>query len=252
VTKPVYVFPHGVDTNFYNPFVKKLEIPEAKTFKFLWLGQWTPRKAPDILLSAYYQEFTQNEDVCLILKTYMQDATEEDKWHIFKEIKDMEERYIDPDRPHGLPKVILVHNLLSESKIASLHNTADCFVFPSRGEALGIPVLHAMSCEKPVIATNWSGLTDIINDENAYPLEIDRLVPCQGMEHIPWYQSDMRWAEPSIRDLRRKMRWVFEHPATSKDTGKKARLTMLRKFDWLEIAKKQKARLEEIWEGMKK
>src|SRR3712207_7858290 len=45
------------------------------------------------------------------------------------------------------------------------------FRSPTRGEGWGMPVLEAMACGLPTIATAWSGPTDFLTDEVGYPLQ---------------------------------------------------------------------------------
>lgn len=81
--------------------------------------------------------------------------------------------------------------------------------------------------EKPVIATNWSGPTAFMTEENSFPLRID------GLELItegPWKNSGMKWARPSIQHLRELMRFVHENPEIAIEKGKHARRDMLEKF----------------------
>ncbi|MEM5777163.1 MAG: glycosyltransferase family 4 protein [Candidatus Aenigmatarchaeota archaeon] len=44
------------------------------------------------------------------------------------------------------------------------YNFIDCYVLPSLFEAFGITVIEAMSCGKPVIASNVGGIPEIIDD----------------------------------------------------------------------------------------
>lgn len=53
-------------------------------------------------------------------------------------------------------------------------------VIPSRGEGWGRPHVEAMSCGVPVIATNWSGPTAYLTEENGFPLRYEAaLVPAR-------------------------------------------------------------------------
>ena len=62
----------------------------------------------------------------------------------------------------------LKHNKLiftgyvSDLELVKLYNLCALFVFPSKHEGFGLPVLEAMSCGRPVIASNTSSLPEII------------------------------------------------------------------------------------------
>lgn len=45
-----------------------------------------------------------------------------------------------------------------------LYNAATCFVLPSRYEGFGLPVLEAMCCGTPVVASNISSLPEVVGD----------------------------------------------------------------------------------------
>jgi glycosyltransferase involved in cell wall biosynthesis len=53
---------------------------------------------------------------------------------------------------------------LSDSEILSLYEEADVFVYPSLYEGFGLPVLEAMACGCPVIASNVSSLPEVVGE----------------------------------------------------------------------------------------
>jgi glycosyltransferase involved in cell wall biosynthesis len=54
-------------------------------------------------------------------------------------------------------------------------------VIPSHGEGWGRPHLEAMSCGRPVLATNWSGPTAFMrHGDTGYLIDVeDQLVPAE-------------------------------------------------------------------------
>jgi glycosyltransferase involved in cell wall biosynthesis len=82
-----------------------------------------------------------------------------------------------------------------------------------------------MSMSLPVIATNWSGPTEYLTEENSYPLLVDRMSkvmegPFEG--HL--------WAEPSIDKLQVLMRHVITNVEEANMRGRRAREDMIRRF----------------------
>ena len=245
VQTPVKVMPHGVDTDFYRPLAEPLLIKNKASFNFLSIFQWTPRKAPEILLAAYLQEFSAEDDVSLTLRVYGSSTSQAERQRVIKMLKRVESD--DLDIRHRRPKILMLHDFIPTSKIPSLYTAADCFVLPSRGEGFGLPYLEAMSCGVPVIGTAWSAMTEFMNPFNSYLIRPDRLGPCRGMEHIPWYQHWMQWAEPCVNELRYMMRQVFENRDEARRKAEIARKDVIEKYDWSVTGRLMKERLISIW-----
>jgi glycosyltransferase involved in cell wall biosynthesis len=59
---------------------------------------------------------------------------------------------------------IIFTGYVPEEDLPFLYNAAELFVFPSLYEGFGLPVLEAMACGTPVIASNLSSLPEIVGD----------------------------------------------------------------------------------------
>jgi glycosyltransferase involved in cell wall biosynthesis len=64
----------------------------------------------------------------------------------------------------GLDPYIRWIGFVDEEDKPVVYRNASCFVFPSRYEGFGLPVLEAMACGVPVVASNSSSLPEIIGD----------------------------------------------------------------------------------------
>ncbi len=53
---------------------------------------------------------------------------------------------------------------VDDEALVLLYNLADVFVFPSLYEGFGFPVLEAMACGTPVVASNTSSLPEVVGD----------------------------------------------------------------------------------------
>lgn len=231
VERPVHVMPLGVNPAYFNPDIESY--PVNGVFTFLSAFEWGERKAPEILLKAFNDEFRSDEQAVLVCKVYNQDPSVNIPRQVgLLGLKDGGGRVV-----FSINEVVPMHQL------GALYRSADCFVLPSRGEGWGLPILEAMACGLPVIATEWSAQTDFIHDAIAYPLGIERLVPAEAK--CPYYEG-FNWAEPSYEHLRALMRHVFENREEAKLKGARASAEVLGKWTWRHSAEKIIRRLREV------
>lgn len=200
-------------------------------FVFLSIGQWHYRKGFDVLLRAFWSEFSKDEKVRLIIKTYEADFSESTKNRILDEISELKRKhyYYNPitgeNKIQDFPCVTLVLDELSNSDLSSLYAMSDAFALTSRGEGLGRPYLEAASFSLPILATNFGGQSDFLTEENSY-LVHNSLEPCIGM-NAWWYPIYCNIASPDIKMASKMMRDMF----ISK-THKKVDKTIIEKYSY--------------------
>ncbi len=66
VERPIHVIPLGVDPRYFNPRMTAHRV--GGVFTFLSIFEWGERKAPEMLLKAFNEEFLASEPVILIAK----------------------------------------------------------------------------------------------------------------------------------------------------------------------------------------
>jgi glycosyltransferase involved in cell wall biosynthesis len=204
----------------------------VRSTKFLSVFKWEARKAPEVLLSAYLDAFTAEDDVALFLRcdlyheTAAETATGTDlvaaRIEAFAEARRRDNGATTKTSPrvYALPRV-------PETELPSAYAAADAFVLPSRGEGWGRPHVEAMSLGLPVIATNWSGPTAFMTRQNAYPLAVENeLVALPEDSH--W--KTHRWAQPSEDHLRSLLKHVHAFPEEARRKGKQAAADVRRRF----------------------
>lgn len=218
--------PGGVDTRTFCPGAEPLEIPHKRSFNFLSVFDWLRRKGHDILLRAYLEEFTAEDDVALILKIYQLAGAGGD---VEARISHFIERTARLSMEKA-PVIILLNGFIPQSQLARLYATANAFVLPSRGEGYGRPYLEAMACRLPVIATNWSGQLDFLNPGNSYLVDA-RLAPVPADVEIEDYQGHL-WAEPDVEHLRKLMREVYSRPEEAQKRAEQGFRDAVREYGW--------------------
>jgi glycosyltransferase involved in cell wall biosynthesis len=64
----------------------------------------------------------------------------------------------------GLGDRVIFLQHVPDENLALLYNAASLFVFPSRYEGFGLPLLEAMACGTPVVAANNSSIPEVTGD----------------------------------------------------------------------------------------
>jgi glycosyltransferase involved in cell wall biosynthesis/tetratricopeptide (TPR) repeat protein len=211
--------PETFDTALFDPSVAPLEVEGLRGFVFLSVFAWIGRKAWDILLRSWFDEFDRRDDVTLLLKADPDLAPPgtDCRREVDAFIRDQLKR--DPKQG---PQVVVLEEQLEISDVPRLYRAADAFVLASRGEGWGRPYMEAMAMGLPTIATAWSGHLDFMNQDNSHLVDYE-LVPTPANE---WMRGQ-KWAEPSVKDLRRKLRTVYKDQTAAAALGRRARADVL-------------------------
>ena len=220
------VIPEHVDADLFRPRARS----EAHSgVRFLSVFKWEHRKGWDVLLSAYWSEFSRHEGSVLRLRSYVPSwepgPRTVDEW--LRRVARSMGASLD-----ALPRVEVVSELSREA-LAEEYAHSDAFVLPSRGEGWCLPCAEAMSAALPVIATNFSGPAAFMTDANAMPLRVERELPSLQ-------------AEPSKEHLRELMRRVAARPDDAARIGRRARADMLERFSATRVGEAISERLTQI------
>ncbi len=245
--KKIKVIPGALNVESFRQDIEPLEIPGRKSFNFLSVFDWLPRKGWDVLLEAYIKEFKRDEDVALILKVYKLATGYEEK--TVKEYRERLHRFVK-DRlgldSSNIPEIIFLPMILSASDMPRLYAAADAFVMTSHGEGWGRPYFEAMAMGLPTIGTRWSGQLDYMNDNNSYLIDCDIVdVPPSAWREVPLWRGH-KWAQPSVAHTRKLMREVYENRQEAREKGERARKEIIENFNYPTVAKKMIKRLREI------
>jgi len=95
-----------------------------------------------------------------------------------------------------------------------------------------LPIVEAMACGLPVIATGRGPTLDYCDAETAYLLPADEVpYPYEWPDDLATAHP-ATWFEPDERELRRLMRHVFEHREEARRTGARASADVHRTLTW--------------------
>jgi glycosyltransferase involved in cell wall biosynthesis len=226
---PIFIVPHGVHAWMFTP--KKKKLPSKKTnekFTFISVFGFQHRKNPEALLKAYWEEFSANDNVRLIIKTNGYAPYENEHW-----IRSRIQAYKANlnIRKSTAPIMIITRHLNSKS-LRSIYAQGHAFVLPTRGEGVGLPFLESMASGVPIITTGWGGHIDFLTSHNSFLVHYKLRPPVIGMNRRSSISRQFRnlfsekgqlWAEPNIGSLRSQMRKAYKNPHLCKMKGQRAR-----------------------------
>lgn len=232
VTRPIHTVPLGVNPHYFHPGMRGFPNPLGE-FVFLSVFEWGERKSPETLLRVFNDEFSADEPVRLLCKVVNRDPSLSLRHEI---------RRLGLRESGG--KISYLFNLeFPHYQLGALYRSADCFVAPSRGEGWNMPLMEAMACGLPSIATDWGAHTEFLSDEIAYPLRIRKTVP--AIAKCPYYKG-FSWADPDPEHLRFLLREVFENQEEAARRGRAAAEEVARKWTWDRTARRIAERLEAV------
>jgi glycosyltransferase involved in cell wall biosynthesis len=191
----------------------------STAFNFLSVAQMGPRKNMELLLRAFVEEFHDETDVGLILKTNLVNNSRIDKEQCLNVLQRILSNY-----PHRQCKIHHIHGNLNEKQLHSLYTSekVDAYITTTHGEGYGLPIFEAAYSGLPVIAPAWSGHCDFlyapqINDISKrskktphftkikYTLE--KVAPEAVWKSV--ITPDSKWANCDMADTKKKMRSFY-------------------------------------------
>lgn len=206
VKVPIYIYSHGIDPIQY-PYIDR---PKDSCFVFGTFGRLSVRKGTDLVIRAFKEEFKTEQDVALILKS-------SDAIIPFGSLNDQ--------------RIIPIGQVYNHQEKSDLLAKMDCLVFPSRGEGFGLPPLEAMATGLACIMTNWSGLKEFGDKKDTMLLDY-KMVPAENFTKDIYKEECGDWAEPDFEQLKKYMRWAYEHREQVKEMGKKASQRVHKDWNW--------------------
>lgn len=136
--KPIY------DDSILSNVKKKYHLPDNY---FFFLGNTDPKKNTKNVLKAYSQYIQKNG---LTHKLVMLDYEHESLLQLLNEI----------NAPELIDQIHLTGYVVNDD-LPAIYNQSDLFLYPSLRESFGIPMLEAMACGVPVIASNTSSMPEV-------------------------------------------------------------------------------------------
>jgi glycosyltransferase involved in cell wall biosynthesis len=235
--RPVYHMLPGVEVGPVETVARvSLHIPEDHfVFLFMFdLHSQVHRKNPEAVFRAFREEFRENDQATLLIKTTGGDIHSADLAQLRETIRG--------------PNVIVLDRLMTRAQAYGLVALSDCFVSLHRSEGFGLGLAEAMLMAKPVIATGYSGNLDFMNRENSILVDY-KLAEIE--EDRPIYTRGNYWAEPSVEQAALYMRDVYEHPDAARARAERAQRGIRKLLSLDSAGQRMRVRLEQIAAGQR-
>ncbi len=195
------VVPLGYNDRVFKYIERDIPVEKEDVFTFVHYNSFNMRKGFSEVFAAFTEEFKTTEPVKLILKT------------------------IDPRPPLPIiksqyPNIDVIAGKLTEKELCDLLGTANCMVYPSRGEGFGITPLEAMATGLPAIVPNAHGISEYFNSNYMLEVKVEKESPALYQRFKGQFTGNM--VECSVKDLRKQMRYAYNHQVEMKELGKSA------------------------------
>jgi len=193
-------------------------------FMFVFDGEsYFERKNPVAAINAFKNAFpiSLNEKVRLIIKYHNLSSTDND---------------VLKNNVAGDVRIILIDAELSRSVFISLMKKIHCFISLHRAEGFGRLLAEAMLCEKPVIASKYSGNMDFMSDENSYLVDGNLTPVPPGQYQSIDIDSGAVWFDANIKSASDSMRKCFSNPEERATKAKAGLKTIKHKYNQSRLA----------------
>ncbi len=152
ITKQTYVIPNMIPSDFTN--ASNLSLKRENVFTFLVACHLKKHKSVDLVIRAFHEAFSENNNVRLIIAG---DGLEKNNLiELTNELNN---------------KRIIFTGKYSRTDSISLFQYANAFVLTSKVEPFGIVYIEAMASGLPCIATKGQGADDIIDRKSGLLIE---------------------------------------------------------------------------------
>ena len=215
-----------------------LDLPTK--FNFLTVAQWGPRKNMHSTIQWFVEEFIDNPDVGLVVKTFIKGGNIIDRSALEEQLSLFLKKY-----ENRKCKVYFMHGDLTDEEMHSLYKNKSIHALVSltHGEGFGLPLFEAAYSGLPIIATNWSGHLDFLckptknkkgkEKSKAHFAKIDYDLKPIANDAV-WdgvVQKDSMWAYPQQGSYKMKLREVYKNYDRFKSQAKKLQKWVQEQFE---------------------
>lgn len=186
----VKIIHSGVDRKIFNENVSPLDFSKlGNPFIFLAVAEPHYRKQLDRLLQIYCERFTVSDNTLLLIKTKLFEPG--DKIQGYEQ--DIKPYLAAMRAKYGskMPGIKIIGKRIPS--LASLYRSAHVTCLPTVGEGWCMPFLESLSCGTLVLAPNYGGQLEFLNEKNSLlcPVKMDLALPQEQYGAYPF--SGLNW-----------------------------------------------------------
>jgi len=230
---PIIIVPHPVEMSLEAiQNNNTVEFFDKKKFSFLFLFSYhssIERKNPFFLIESFKTAFGDNDNVELVIKTVGGEQYKKEKKRLHEHISNN----------------IKIYDVeLDKNNVNHLIDSCNSYVAMHHSEGFGLTLAEAMFLGKPVVATNYSGNTEFMNEENSFLVDY-KLSRIQNSDDI--FCSKTVWANPILSDAVDKLREVYHNPDLRRLKANNGSLSVKEKLSFTAIGSIIKERLDYVY-----
>lgn len=209
ITKPIYVYEHGVDDE-WTPRYRKVD----GVFKFLHLGTEAARKNGQEAWRSFRKVFGDREDVAITMKM------------------------IQPG--FNIPKlynnVYFNNKKLDLSELVDLFHSHHAYVYPSMGEGFGLTPLQAMTTGMPTITLPaWAPYREFLDPKLSISSRLVQSPDFRDAKGELFHPGKM--FQPHNKDMQDAMRYVVENYDEAQNFAHAQVAPIKSRYDWDTLTK---------------
>jgi glycosyltransferase involved in cell wall biosynthesis len=232
----VHVVPLGYDPAIFKPGPAPLSATLRDRIAFLYVGDTIARKGVDVVVNAYLATFTARDNVVLIVKDFGSKEPGSDTR--------LRDHVASLGGRRDIPPVLYIDTFYTDAALADLYRAATALVAPYRGEGFGLPILEAMACGVPTIATRGGASDDFTTKDTT--IHIDAKPIALGKSYGGFELVDEAFLlEPDEQQVGAAMRRIYENPKLAKAMSAKS-AEYAPDWTWERSAERALARLEAL------
>lgn len=222
----------------------EMDLGLSTKFNFITMAQWGPRKNLTNTIKWFLEEFYNDRDVGLVVKTFAKGNSMTDRTWIHNTLATLINEFKAEEEPQC--KVYLLHGYMTEREIHSLyvHPKIKAMINFGHSEGFGLPLFEAAYSGLPVITHDFGGQTDFLyapkKDKKTGKTKLRPHFTKvnwdlkQVAPDVVWpavIEADQQWAYPVPNSCKLAMREMTKNYGLANGEAKRLKKWLYKEFD---------------------